>query len=1123
MRTKKDVIEVPEAGTPSAAPSDPWGSGGLAARLGAAVASPWTFVAAVVAIVLLLSWQFLADASRAVPALDTAWYQWRVEFLRANDPASLIALGGAQGALAGGYRVAEPVLGGLMRIIGGVGRETPTVVLSVAFRVIAAAAMAAWAYKHRRSRPLLYLTLFTIPALFMLQRFFGFLDNFFSLALVATVLLLLEPSRRSWLARSAMAMLLLLAGLSHPTTLAVFLLSLGAVAAWRLLRDRSLPSLLRSEIAPALWAGTAAVVGMIAFWVGGLWGTTASLSEAAVPPPQTRQFFIDRSLNVFEGMQPMVLVPVMLLGIGALVVDVLRRRDRFAEITVGWTLPLAGMFGFVFGAAYPYFRFFNATLAPLVATAVGFTVIVGASLRLRRRPLARLAPVIAVGLVVGILFTWYAGGLRQWNRGSGTWITPEVRETMEAADAYLAVQPEGTGAIYIVEGREDPIAYSEYKEYANAIWAGTAGERIDDSSLFFGRAPDFEDGTASTSSDEQYGRIARATADEVIPAFRDDPEAAVVFIPAVFNAEGSGNPGFAEACPGCERLTESGLVVTSLGAPISPEGVAAAHEAAAEARAFEADPPGALSGLGPGLLAILRLALLFLVPGWLLARRIPGREAVDSIVLTPMLGLGLVTTVGVVLLAIVRGPYTDTLGWLTWAIATAIAGAAFLWGRLRGPREAGESRLALLFEDAGKLFARRDFAFLMGAQWLAQAADGLVGVALAKRIAFGGQRGFDLENAASPDELLRIVLLTVVPYAILSPLLGVLIDRWDRRKLLLGAIGVRAVALFLIVLFGIDAIGDVALYGSFLLILAGTRLLLAIKGTALPATLGERDLMEGNSISQAGSALFQIGGAAVALVAASFVSTRVILIGGVAAYTLATASASAIRRLGYTERTTPLLRELRRLFADLWAGVREMGRARWAALALASFLLLRMLFSFVLLSLGLAFQQVIESSGATATAIPAAAGALGAGLGFVGAHGLKGRVAPERVVVAAMLFSGGGMIAFGGVLTLGGLSLMAFVLGLGFFLGKISADTLMQATLDDSFRGRGFGLQDLAYNLSWIVPAVVLFVAWTPAAARLLLIGSGVVYVALGALIGGWARRIGSTRPAPAGEAATRS
>ena len=47
-----------------------------------------------------------------------------------------------------------------------------------------------------------------------------------------------------------------------------------------------------------------------------------------------------------------------------------------------------------------------------------------------------------------------------------------------------------------------------------------------------------------------------------------------------------------------------------------------------------------------------------------------------------------------------------------------------------------------------------------------------------------------------------------------------------------------------------------------------------------------------------------------------------------------------------------------------------------------------------------------------------------------------------------------------------------------FFLGKISADTIMQQSMPDDFRGRAFALFDIAYNLGFIVPALILSFVW---------------------------------------------
>jgi hypothetical protein len=73
----------------------------------------------------------------------------------------------------------------------------------------------------------------------------------------------------------------------------------------------------------------------------------------------------------------------------------------------------------------------------------------------------------------------------------------------------------------------------------------------------------------------------------------------------------------------------------------------------------------------------------------------------------------------------------------------------------------------------------------------------------------------------------------------------------------------------------------------------------------------------------------------------------------------------------------------------------------------------------------------------------------------------------------------------------------------------------MQQSLEDSFRGRGFGLQDLVYNLSWILPALVVWALWSDTRARSLLIGGGVLFLVWGAMVALWARAL-STEPPPA-------
>jgi hypothetical protein len=631
----------------------------------------------VVLIALVMGWQFLIDPTRSVPAFDAPWYQWRAEYIQANDPSGIITIRGADGALAGGYRVAEPVLAALMRTVGGVAEGTPTVLLSVLFRVLAATALAAFAWQQRKDRLLMYLTLILAVPIFLLQRFFGYLDNFFALALMAGVLLLLGPMRTSWTARVAAVAFLYLGGLTHPTTLALFLLSLGAVAAWHFLRERSLRAALMSE-GPVLLAGTVAVVLILVTWIGGIWGPTAGLGEAAVPPPQPVSYFIQRSISVLSNLTPVVFVPLLLVGLVHLATRLRRKKEWFSEITLAWTLPLAGMLGFLLGAAYPYFRFFNATLAPILVAAAGIGVLLRAPGRLggSRGRIATMAVAVAV---VGFIAMWWARGLSMWN-SSGSWLTPEVREEMAAARGYLEASEGDPIAVFVIDAQPDPeiVPYGEYKEYTNSIYAGVGGGRIQDSLVYFGKVEDLLSGNPTSLGDDQYDELSAGVSRDALQAMRESSRDVVLLLATALN-QYSTNLGYVEGCPDCVRLSESGLFL--LPGPGSPSdaAIAAARAAGSEAREFEASPPGPLDGVGRSLVAVLRLALLLVLPGALLFRRVSGGTWIEALALVPILSIAAVTTVGVLAVAVLRGPFTPTVAWSSWAVAVLPTLAWSLW------------------------------------------------------------------------------------------------------------------------------------------------------------------------------------------------------------------------------------------------------------------------------------------------------------------------------------------------------------------------------------------------------------------------------------------------------------
>ena len=115
---------------------------------------------------------------------------------------------------------------------------------------------------------------------------------------------------------------------------------------------------------------------------------------------------------------------------------------------------------------------------------------------------------------------------------------------------------------------------------------------------------------------------------------------------------------------------------------------------------------------------------------------------------------------GSLVVAVTRAPFGVAHGWASLGLATAVAaglrfGAAPILRVLNG--------FGGFFNSMFSVFSNRDFARLMGVQFLAQTAEGVIAGSIAKSIAFGGQEGFDVTTVPSADYLLKVVLALYVP------------------------------------------------------------------------------------------------------------------------------------------------------------------------------------------------------------------------------------------------------------------------------------------------------------------------------------------------------------------------
>jgi MFS family permease len=651
---------------------------------------------------------------------------------------------------------------------------------------------------------------------------------------------------------------------------------------------------------------------------------------------------------------------------------------------------------------------------------------------------------------------------------------------------------------------------------------GLPGEAVKRSMTYFGAVDDFLADRPTVLTDETYNKMSRGFHREVQDLREEYSGEPLVFVVRQFN-EGTENEELLDA--GRTDLVSLGqdiafLSVSPTAAP-SAEALQAAHVAESEVATFYLQHPSVFDNLTHTLWVILALALLLVAPGLLSARFFGIEGTWEKVALIPGMSIALTVLSGVIVVAVTRAPFGVAHGWATLGLATAIGGGLALGrSKVLGALDGFGS----FFNKMFSVFHNPDFSALMGVQFLAMAADGVIRGSIAKSIAFGGTEGFDVTTVPSADYLLKVVLALYIPYTFISPFIGVFIDRFERRHVLSVSSFATAVVVTLVAAGALLPLGDdtsegkvgitIALIVGMLVMQACVRIMLAVKSAAMPDVLSGKDLLQGNGLSQAGGALFQVLGAGVAFGFGAVLPSWLVVLGGAGVLVAAAFVARRIHRMESAPHEMTFGQEARRILHDIRAGLKEVASRPAGALGLASFQMIRYQFwGFTLFVFALYAKNLVEGGEADTFALGLVGGLgfVGGALGMVLAQKWKDTIPPVRLLLGSMALLGAGTVAFGWLVSLVGFAGLLFSGFFSFFVAKISADTIMQQAMPDDFRGRAFALFDIAYNLGFIVPALLLSFLWIeddPARVRVILLVSGVVFLALTALVTRWARSI---------------
>ncbi|MFD0002929.1 MFS transporter [Streptomyces sp. NPDC127178] len=396
-----------------------------------------------------------------------------------------------------------------------------------------------------------------------------------------------------------------------------------------------------------------------------------------------------------------------------------------------------------------------------------------------------------------------------------------------------------------------------------------------------------------------------------------------------------------------------------------------------------------------------------------------------------------------------------------------------------------------------------NFRRLLVVRLLSQGADGVYQTALATYVVFSP------EKQTSATAIASAMAVLLLPYSLVGPFSGVLLDRWRRRQVLLYGSLLRTVLASATAVLIITDVPDWLFYVSALCVTAVNRFVLSGLSAALPRVVDEERLVIANSLSPTAGTLAATAGAGLAFVVrlVAWDSDAAVVLLGAALYLCAGLAALRMSRelLGPArELVQPrIAAALAGTARDLAAGVRHLAAPprREAVWALLTMTLMRFCYGALLVMLLMLCRYAFSTNADDGLAL------LGLALGISGAGFFAaalatpwaaGRLGPGRWIavcagVAALLVP-----ALGLPFATTPMLVAAFVLGMATQGAKIATDTIVQSSVEDGFRGRIFSLYDVLFNVAFVGAAgVAALVLPSDGRSAHLVVAVAVVYAAV--------------------------
>jgi MFS family permease len=399
-----------------------------------------------------------------------------------------------------------------------------------------------------------------------------------------------------------------------------------------------------------------------------------------------------------------------------------------------------------------------------------------------------------------------------------------------------------------------------------------------------------------------------------------------------------------------------------------------------------------------------------------------------------------------------------------------------------------EGRRSSFGADLRAVLAERDFRKLFGTRLVSQTGDGIITAAV------GTYVFFNASTFPSPLAGAAAFAVLYLPYSLIGPFAGVLIDRWSRRQILVWSAPVRGALVVVMAALMVADNRGVPLYVAVLVLSGVGRFLLASLSVALPHVTPANKLVVANAVSDTvGGIMSALGGiVALGINAVTGDTERgaavTMLVGGgcyVAAGLVATIMPKDL--LGPSaahRRAVRLADDISGVAADLVAGARYVLERRGPRAALGATGAFSFLFGPLFLMSILLYRNYFYPAHVTVAESHVGTLAVFSAVGYACAAlitPLATRHLSKRAWITLMLIAAGVTAAVVGE-TFNQVAYLA--IGFLMYLTRqsvaIASVTILQEGIEDGFRGRVFAFYDMVYNAAYALGAALFAVFMAP-------------------------------------------